>query len=102
MPKAKEHLDFWIKTGNKTILKKILQLTKDIIKNPYSGIGKPEPLKHELTGYWSRRINQEHRFVYVVENERFMYIPSKGIIKPTPLFTSSHTEMRQIKKRVEY
>jgi len=56
-PKAKEHLDFWIKTGNKPVLKKIFQLTKAILENPFEGIGKPEPLKHELTGYWSRRIN---------------------------------------------
>jgi toxin YoeB len=78
MPKAKEHLDFWTKIGNKTILKKILQLTKDIIKNPYSGIGKPEQLKHGLTGYWSRRINQDHRFVYVVENETLYVYSLKG------------------------
>jgi len=48
-PKAKEHLYFWVKTGNKPILKKILQITNAIIENPYEGIGKPEPLKHELT-----------------------------------------------------
>lgn len=50
-PRAKEHLDFWIKSGNKPILKKIVQLTKAIVENPFEGIGKPEPLKYELTGY---------------------------------------------------
>jgi toxin YoeB len=65
-PKAKEHLDFWVKTGNKPILKKIVQLTKAIMENPYEGIGKPEQLKYELTGYWSRRINHEHRYVYTI------------------------------------
>jgi len=40
------------------------QLIKDIMRNPYRGIGKPEPLKHALQGYWSRRINAEHRMVY--------------------------------------
>lgn len=50
-PKAKEHLDFWVKTGNKPILKKIVQLTKAIIETPFEGIGKPEALKHELAGY---------------------------------------------------
>ena len=50
-PKAKEHLDFWANTGNLPVLKKIVKLTKAIIENPYKGIGKPEPLKHELAGY---------------------------------------------------
>jgi len=44
-PKAKEHRDFWVKAGNKAILRKILQLTKAIIDSPFEGIGKPEPLK---------------------------------------------------------
>ena len=68
-PKAKEHLDFWIKSGNKAILKKIVEFTKAIIEKPYEGIGKPEPLKHELTGYWSRRITSEHRYIYHVEGD---------------------------------
>jgi len=77
-PKAKEQLDFWIKTGNKTILKKILELTKSILENPYEGIGKPEPLKHELSGYWSRRINAEHRFVYKIDGESLIIASLKG------------------------
>jgi len=77
-PKAKEHLDFWIKTGNKPVLKKILQLTKAIIENPFEGIGKPEPLKHELTGYWSRRINGEHRFVYTITDTTVVVHSLKG------------------------
>lgn len=55
---------------DKKIYEKIRSLIKDIKRNPYSGIGKPEPLKHELSGYWSRRINQEHRLVYrIIEGE---------------------------------
>jgi len=77
-PKAKEHLDFWIKTGNKPVLKKILKLTESTIENPYDGIGKPEPLKHELTGYWSRRITNEHRFVYKIEEESLIVASLKG------------------------
>jgi toxin YoeB len=77
-PKAKEHLDFWVKSGNKLILKKILELIKDIMKNPYGGIGKPEPLKHELTGYWSRKINQEHRIVYEVLTDKVIVLSLKG------------------------
>jgi toxin YoeB len=77
-PKAKEHLDFWVKTGNKPVLKKILELTKSIIESPFEGIGKPEPLKHELTGYWSRRITNEHRFIYKIEGEMFIVASLKG------------------------
>lgn len=74
LPKAEEDLEFWIKSGNKTILKKIAQLTESIIKKPWEGIGKPEPLKYDLTGKWSRRISQEHRFVYsIIDNTLFVY-----------------------------
>lgn len=77
-PKAKEHLDFWAKTGNKPVLKKITQLTRSIIENPYEGIGKPEPLKHELAGYWSRRINKEHRYVYAKAEDTIIVASLKG------------------------
>lgn len=77
-PKAKEHFDFWVKTGNKPVLKKILELTKSIIESPFEGIGKPEPLKHELTGYWSRRITNEHRFVYKIDGEMVIVASLKG------------------------
>lgn len=66
LPKSKEHLDFFKKVNNPIILKKIRQLLEIIPETPYSGIGKPEPLKHHLSGLWSRRINQEHRLVYEV------------------------------------
>jgi toxin YoeB len=61
LPQADEDLAYWAKTKNKPILKKILQLTKAILENPYSGIGKPEALKYNLAPKWSRRITQEHR-----------------------------------------
>lgn len=77
-PKANEHFNFWVKTSNKPVLKKILELTKSIIQNPYEGIGKPEPLKHELTGYWSRRITNEHRFVYKIDGETLIIASLKG------------------------
>lgn len=57
------------------MLKKIIELTKATIANPYQGIGKPEALKYELTGYWSRRIDNTHRFVYSIEND-VLYIHS--------------------------
>ena len=72
--KAKADLDFWIKSGNKGILKKIYSLIEDVQLHPYQGIGKPEQLKHQLIGRWSRRINQEHRIIYKVTNENTIEI----------------------------
>ncbi|MEQ8239428.1 MAG: Txe/YoeB family addiction module toxin [Cyclobacteriaceae bacterium] len=59
---------YWQKVDKKTV-KKINELIKDIKRNPFHGIGKPEPLKYDLAGYWSRRIDQEHRLVYKVDGE---------------------------------
>jgi len=56
---------YWQKTDKK-LLERIHVLIKDISRSPFEGIGKPEPLKHALAGYWSRRINDEHRIVYKV------------------------------------
>ena len=78
LPKAEEDLAFWIKTGNKVMLKKIAQLTQSIIDNPIEGIGKPEALKYELTGKWSRRITNEHRFIYQVENDLIKVFSLRG------------------------
>jgi len=63
---------YWQKTDRK-ILKRINLLIKDVQRSPFEGIGKPESLKHALSGYWSRRINDEHRFVYKV-NDDAMFI----------------------------
>jgi toxin YoeB len=62
---------YWQSTDKK-ILKRINLLVKDIRRSPYNGIGKPEPLKHGLSGYWSRRINDEHRIVYKVQGETLL------------------------------
>jgi toxin YoeB len=60
---------YWQAT-DKQILKRINTLIKDIQRNPFAGIGKPEPLKHQFAGFWSRRINDEHRLVYTfIESE---------------------------------
>jgi toxin YoeB len=56
---------YWQKTDRK-LLERINTLIKEILRQPFSGIGKPEPLKNALAGYWSRRINDEHRVVYKV------------------------------------
>ena len=66
LPDADKDLNFWEKTGNKSILKKIAQLITVIKETPFDGIGKPEPLKYALRNCWSRRINQEHRIIYEV------------------------------------
>lgn len=57
---------YW-QSHDKKILKRVNELIKAIQRTPFEGVGKPEPLKHTLTGYWSRRINQEHRLVYAVQ-----------------------------------
>ncbi len=62
---------YWQKTDKK-IVKRINLLIKEVQRSPHNGIGKPEPLKHALTGYWSRRINDEHRFVYKVSNDSML------------------------------
>jgi toxin YoeB len=61
----------WQKT-NRKILKRINLLIKDVQRTPFEGIGKPEPLKHALAGYWSRRINDEQRFVYKVSGNSML------------------------------
>ncbi len=68
-PQALEDIEYWKKSGNKTIMNRITALLADIVLHPFSGIGKPEALKYDLTGYWSRRINSEHRIVYSVHND---------------------------------
>jgi toxin YoeB len=64
-------------TIDKKIHKRIVDLIFDILRHPFTGIGKPEPLKHELKGYWSRRINDEHRLVYKVEDDAVFIIACK-------------------------
>ena len=66
MPKAEEDLAYWKSTGNKRIMKRISKLLEDILQHPFTGIGKPEPLKGDLQGVWSRRITDEHRLIYSV------------------------------------
>jgi toxin YoeB len=64
---AWEDYVYW-QTNDRRILKRINVLIKDILRNPFDGIGKPEPLKFEWSGFWSRRINDEHRLVYTVKD----------------------------------
>jgi len=54
------------------MLKRINDLLKDIARNPYNGIGKPEPLKHKYQGYWSRRIDEKHRLIYKIREDEIL------------------------------
>ncbi|PIZ05490.1 MAG: Txe/YoeB family addiction module toxin [Flavobacteriales bacterium CG_4_10_14_0_8_um_filter_32_5] len=76
--KALEDLKYWKKSGNKKIQLKITALIEDIKLNPFSGIGKPEALKHQLAGKWSRRIDKEHRLVYAIQNQKIFIFSLKG------------------------
>ena len=73
LPEALKDLEFWKKSGDKQIQNKIKKLILAIQENPTEGIGKPEQLKYDLSGSWSRRINKEHRIVYEIND--------KGIIE---------------------
>ena len=67
--KAQADIEAWKQAGNNKIQKKIQSLTVSILESPFTGLGKPEPLKHTLAGLWSRRITREHRYVYEVLEE---------------------------------
>mgnify|MGYP000601457009 FL=1 len=68
---AWEDYQYWLATDKK-VAKRINQLIRDTARDPLRGIGKPEPLRHLLKGYWSRRINEEHRMVYRVKDDVLM------------------------------
>lgn len=73
VPKAFKEYQDWINTDRKTALR-IGDIILDILRHPYEGIGKPEPLKHQFKGYWSRRIDHEHRLVYSVTETSLIII----------------------------
>lgn len=71
--RAWEDYLYWQQTDKK-MLNRVNNLIKDIQRNSYSGIGKPEPLKHGLSGYWSRRIDDEHRILYKIDNDTLLLV----------------------------
>lgn len=75
---AIKDFSFWKKSGNAAVQKKIKQLFTAILENRYEGIGKPEALKYDLSGKWSRRINEEHRIVYDVKDNLIRVYSLKG------------------------
>ncbi len=74
---AHEQLGEWVKQNPKMAIK-IMELVDEIAKTPFTGKGKPEPLKHQLKGTWSRRIDQEHRLVYVVSETAIDIVSCKN------------------------
>ena len=81
--KALEGIEKLKKSGNKPVLKKIRALLDELTEHPYTGTGQPEQLKYNLTGFWSRRINQEHRIVYAVDEKSVVVtiVSAKGHYK---------------------
>lgn len=79
-PKALEGIEKLKKSGNKPLLKKMRELLDELTEHPYTGTGQPEQLKQNLAGFWSRRINQEHRIVYTVDEKRVVVtiVSAKG------------------------
>ena len=75
--KALEDREYWKQQGNVKVQKKISELIKDICQHPFTGIGKPELLKYELAGLWSRRINRKHRIVYEVSYGKILILSMK-------------------------
>jgi len=71
-----DDLPYWIKTDRKKALR-ALDLVEAILKNPFSGIGKPEQLKYLLAGAWSRRLAQEHRIVYLVQKNQIQFLQAQ-------------------------
>ncbi len=72
-PEFREDLRYWVKTDRRVALR-AFDLIESILKNPFSGIGKPEPLKYLAPGTWSRRLTQEHRLVYLVSDDRIDFL----------------------------
>lgn len=74
--KAWDDYQYWMAT-DRAMVKRINQLIEHCRRAPFTGIGKPEALKHQLAGYWSRRITEEHRLVYAVEGDRLVIVAAR-------------------------
>ena len=76
--KAQEDREYWKQHGNLTIRKRISDLINDICEHPFTGMGKPEPLKYELSGFWSRRITRNHRIIYEIFDNKISILSMRG------------------------
>ena len=75
-PDFREDLGYWVKSDRKVALR-LLDLVESIMRDPFIGIGKPEPLQHVLSGVWSRRLTHEHRIVYQVTETRVEFMQTR-------------------------
>jgi toxin YoeB len=75
-PEFIEDLNYWVQTDRKSALR-VIKLVEAILRDPFDGMGKPEPLKYLTPGTWSRRITQEHRIVYLVRDERIDFLQAR-------------------------
>ena len=75
-PEFREDLRFWVKSDRKIALR-VLELVEATLRDPFRGLGKPEPLRHLSAGTWSRRLTQEHRLVYRLENGRVEFLQTR-------------------------
>jgi len=75
-PEFLEDLEYWVQTDRKMALR-LIKTVREILRNPFEGLGKPEPLKYEFSGAWSRRLNKEHRIVYLVSEDRIDFLKAR-------------------------
>jgi toxin YoeB len=75
-PEFREDLRYWVQTDRSTALR-VFDLIEAVLRDPFQGIGKPEPLKHVFAGAWSRRVTQEHRLVYRVTDKRIDFLQAR-------------------------
>jgi len=75
-PEFRDDLRYWVETERRTVLR-VLALVEAILRDPFRGLGKPEPLKYLGTGVWSRRLTQEHRLVYLVSADRVDFLQAR-------------------------
>jgi len=75
-PQFRQDLSYWVETERRVALR-ALEIVESVLRDPFTGIGKPEPLKYEFAGCWSRRLTQEHRLVYRVTERRIDFLQSR-------------------------
>jgi toxin YoeB len=75
-PEFRQDLRYWVETNRRVALR-VLDLVEAVLRDPFQGVGKPEPLKYVLAGAWSRRITEEHRLVYVVSADRIDFVQAR-------------------------
>ena len=75
-PEFREDLRYWVATDRRVALR-ALEIVEAVLRDPFEGIGKPEPLKYLASGTWSRRLTQEHRIVYLVSDERIDFLQAR-------------------------